>query len=845
MNSLNKIPSFNTLQSSVIFLDDISTKDTTKSFDELILDRFSSDYEFALHFVDDKYVVAPLDSTLHHEPSQVWSKTRARDPMHAEFHPYLKDLGIDNWELDYGKGLVITKAMGAKLSVPIDVGNQSENINDEENKYFLFMRYLKNQKGGAMKIYIDNKLLKEVDTFDKISNNLVWEKIGNINLTKGRHTLTLENTAGFNAVNIFALMPPREMDRLITDTDQLLAGKTRVIYLLEAESNFYNDRGVNNGFHNLSSYNSDDRMDNRNGSFRKIFSGQFKVPTNTDLVALQFMAKQIPNSTSSYSIKDLNFSQAYEKYDIFTSDFERKKGSVPLATLRHSDWINDDKDLLSTSIEVNKPINGNNSLRVDLKQSNKSGSNILSTDYVPISEEAYYNATLDISADDVKQLESRILYFDANKEKLKASDFIFKQKDGTFQDTFTSSILPPKGSKYLKYEILTSSNNPRPSTYLLDNVKLYEIVPSKPLIKDSFTSLKNLNSEHQDMIIPDNNTVINAGGDHEGGEDLLTVELGNMNTSGFHKTETESFPIAENRVYNYSMTADAENLSSLDGIAVFKSSEDVVENSTRYGNNASNGRVLSLSPGSEINSRLEIIKPSNYTLALRAKTCETCTFLNVSIESLSNGDYNNYKKYLQRNSINLKENDSGLNWLYSNSTYRLDKGTYEIKIYSDSNTDLDGVMLYENNNNISSKIIEDGNQTLGGIFSGNSDPAKLSQYKKINPTKYVLEIKNATRPYTVSLAEAYDPLWSAHVENVGENNDFKTNSFPLYGVVNGFYVNKTGDYSLVIEYQPQIWFIQGLTVSTLSIAGILIAFILARKKSIIKLVDTIKRKISI
>ena len=154
-------------------------------------------------------------------------------------------------------------------------------------------------------------------------------------------------------------------------------------------------------------------------------------------------------------------------------------------------------------------------------------------------------------------------------------------------------------------------------------------------------------------------------------------------------------------------------------------------------------------------------------------------------------------------------------------------------------------MLYENNNNISSKFIEEGNQTLGGIFSGNSDPAMLSQYKQINPTKYVLEIKNATRPYTVSLAEAYDPLWSAHVENVGENNDFKTNSFPLYGVVNGFYVNKTGDYSLVIEYQPQIWFIQGLTVSLLSIVGILIAFILVRKKSVIKLVDTIKRKISI
>jgi hypothetical protein len=89
------------------------------------------------------------------------------------------------------------------------------------------------------------------------------------------------------------------------------------------------------------------------------------------------------------------------------------------------------------------------------------------------------------------------------------------------------------------------------------------------------------------------------------------------------------------------MTVKAENLNSLYGIASFKSSDDVVENSTRYGNNASNGRILSLSSGSEINTGLDIIKPSNYTIAIRAKTCETCTFLNVSIEDPDKGADNN------------------------------------------------------------------------------------------------------------------------------------------------------------------------------------------------------------
>jgi hypothetical protein len=39
-----------------------------------------------------------------------------------------------------------------------------------------------------------------------------------------------------------------------------------------------------------------------------------------------------------------------------------------------------------------------------------------------------------------------------------------------------------------------------------------------------------------------------------------------------------------------------------------------------------------------------------------------------------------------------------------------------------------------------------------------------------------------------------------------------------------------------------MWFIQGLIVSTLSLAGILIAVILARKNFIIKLANRINRK---
>ena len=55
--------------------------------------------------------------------------------------------------------------------------------------------------------------------------------------------------------------------------------------------------------------------------------------------------------------------------------------------------------------------------------------------------------------------------------------------------------------------------------------------------------------------------------------------------------------------------------------------------------------------------------------------------------------------------------------------------------------------------------------------------------------------------------EAYDPLWVAYV------NGEKINSIPLYGVINGFWINQTGQLTITIEYEPQRWFNLGCIIS--------------------------------
>ena len=216
------------------------------------------------------------------------------------------------------------------------------------------------------------------------------------------------------------------------------------------------------------------------------------------------------------------------------------------------------------------------------------------------------------------------------------------------------------------------------------------------------------------------------------------------------------------------------------------------------------------------------MKPSIYTIAVRAKTCELCTFLNLTVAGIKDKNRDNYQKDIQDDSISLKDQDAGLKWINSNSTYYLNKGTYDIKIYSDLQTDLDSILVYENTNAKSAPWTNRSEQ-LNELFNVSSPAAKLSGLEKINPTKYVLNIENATRPYIVSLAEAYDPLWVAYKStDDGQDNNYKINSSPLYGVVNGFQVNMTGNYRLILEYQPQNWFMQGATVSIFALTLILV-----------------------
>jgi hypothetical protein len=200
--------------------------------------------------------------------------------------------------------------------------------------------------------------------------------------------------------------------------------------------------------------------------------------------------------------------------------------------------------------------------------------------------------------------------------------------------------------------------------------------------------------------------------------------------------------------------------------------------SDKYGGEASNGEVLELTPTSRIWNELEILKPANYTIAIKSKGN-----LNIKIDQ---------KEYAT--------NSTNLDWTYIGPIH-LEKGNHNIEITHSSThyppSDLDVVWLYSTQNK---------NETLNDIFTSNELPAEVISYQKIDPTKYVVNV-NASNPFMLSFAEAYDPLWIAHVN--GETIE----PTPLYSVINGFWINQTGQLEITIEYEPQKWFYIGSAIS--------------------------------
>ena len=222
------------------------------------------------------------------------------------------------------------------------------------------------------------------------------------------------------------------------------------------------------------------------------------------LIPLLFVVYHSTNDSAvaatykNQSIFNLDF-ESRGKQSIFNLDFERQ--NVSISPMASSDFRSIIYNNESSSLATTRPIFGNNSLRVDVKPSNDTTKwNTISTGFIPVNENAYYNASLHISAKDVIQLHSKINYFDSNKKEIK-SVLISGGRSGTFEAPYNITDSSPNGTKYIKLQIASRSNPNMSSSYLIDNVNLEEIIiPNK--IETNF--MNNSDKEREQNVMKAN-----------------------------------------------------------------------------------------------------------------------------------------------------------------------------------------------------------------------------------------------------------------------------------------------------------------------------------------------------
>ena len=198
---------------------------------------------------------------------------------------------------------------------------------------------------------------------------------------------------------------------------------------------------------------------------------------------------------------------------------------------------------------------------------------------------------------------------------------------------------------------------------------------------------------------------------------------------------------------------------------------------------------LSLEHPSPATASIDVARDSLYQIAIRAVAGPGCKPLVLDIGG-------------NKNELSLADGDGNLKWVYSELMF-LTEGTNTLRILPEGETEIDSIIVYS----------ASGDETLEDVFSSEQGAVGIS-WEAVNPTKYVVHVE-AQDPFMLAFAEAYDPLWVAKV------NGMEYKSMPLYSVINGFWIDNTGELDITIEYKPQRWFYYGAAISIATFLGVL------------------------
>lgn len=734
--SLNNIQSFNSTNSSLIFIDqkNMCNDDCVNDTNSLVMS--SETIEPLQFFINDKYVITPFDATIRNSPSNVWSKARVTDVTHGEFHPYLDMYNIENWDFDYGKGLVFTWS-----SSIIDISSKPS----EED--LLHTYNFENDFEG----WDINE--KDIQTM-KLSNDSY----------SGKHSLQSilnESKWGWKTINSPLILA-------YYDTPY------RWIFHIKGENSYETHAKIVEFDSKENIINTEYMTDIGNGAFDwKDISFDYKPSNNnTKYIQLQIWYghktdQPLPNKISIDDVKI---------YDMT-------------------------KYVKPVSLDMNVNINNDDDYELFIRYfKNEEGSRI--------------NISLD-----GKLINSVNTYDQLDKFEWKKIDTL-KLKKGKYKLTLTNV----KG---------------------FNAVNIFALVPKKEYEDmqkrtDSLLEGKRLIYifEAESDLYRNNASTSNKYGGNASNGDVLefnetsaawqTIDILRSDNYKMALKINGSFDVKiDDMIYNTS--SNMSDFVYIGPLYLNKGSHKIEiqgDNSDLdviwlYSVNSVSKKIES---NIILNTTIPIVKPTGREIAF--KTDKYRGFISINqppgnVIEINEGDNVTWFNeetipvtfFSDIPGFGVKFLDYGKRTSYMFTR----QGQYHFYFKENKNFNVTVVVKSLNKTSDNDKNINSFNDTsekLEDIFAVKEIPATVTNYTKINPTLYNIKI-NATKPFMLSFAESYDPLWTARVDKINGKSVKSEIVRPvsLYSVVNGFWINQTGELDIIIEYEPQRWFYIGAAIS--------------------------------
>lgn len=222
--SLLAVDSYDFEKYPVILLDQlVESSDYLDYADTLVSNQYSMDLYMSL--LEERYMIKPFE-WVDPDPETSWIKASTAGLQGGAWPFYMSNAGLQNWQQDYGEGLVWTNGH-VPLNLPFGVGRDGD--------YHILMRYFRSTAGhSGIQVSLDDKQISQIATKGK-PTEWVWKDLGTFTMQPGSHTLSIKNIRGLNAVNLLAVVPSDVLEGYQTQVEESLTNK-RIIHIWEAES---------------------------------------------------------------------------------------------------------------------------------------------------------------------------------------------------------------------------------------------------------------------------------------------------------------------------------------------------------------------------------------------------------------------------------------------------------------------------------------------------------------------------------------------------------------------------------------------------------------------------------